>query len=68
MTKLKNHNMNPVILINRNIRPDKRYRTENILLSMLLIPGPKKARSNRHFFVAVSTRDEEAGSWYFGRL
>lgn len=41
LTRLRNFEITPIILINLNIPPEERYEEHNILTSMI-IPGPKK--------------------------
>ncbi|CCD56290.1 hypothetical protein BofuT4_P149000.1 [Botrytis cinerea T4] len=41
ITKINNHHICPVILLNLNLPPDERVKKQNFLLSCL-IPGPKK--------------------------
>ena len=48
LTKLRTFDTTPVILCNLNLLPEERYKSENILMS-LIIPGPKKYRDLNSF-------------------
>ena len=60
VTKLQNHETTPLIFINLNLTPQRRYRNENILLSCL-IPGPRAHKNLDSFLFPVVQELKELG-------